>query len=144
MEIGITPLTKAEIIRQMAQILLLDQIIVGEKWVEENFLVELPDKWQLSFQAQAGDLIAGFLIASRKMRAIHIHRLVVGNRLQNMGVGKRLVNSLIETSKERGMECITLKVLNTNKNAIEFYKKLGFKLKDRENHNIWMELYLNN
>lgn len=142
MEIEVMPLSKSEMIRNIEKILLLDQVIVGEEWIKDNFLAELPEKWQFSFQAYAEDLMAGFLVASRKEHAVHIHRLAVGNQHQNMGVGNRLMNALINESRGKNIESITLKVLHSNIKAIEFYKRLGFKLRNRENHNIWMGLSL--
>lgn len=142
MEIVITSLTKSEMIRQIKEIMLLDQAIVGERWSEENFLFDLPEKWTLSLQALADGLMIGFLVASHKKDAVHIHRLAVGNQFQNLGVGKLLVDQIKTLTGRRNIKLITLKVLGTNTDAVRFYERLGFVLKDRENHNVWMELSL--
>lgn len=137
------PLTKSEMTKRIKEILLIDQAIVGEGWSEENFLFDLPEKWELSRQILAHDLIAGFLIASHKNNAIHIHRLVVSNKFQNMGIGKQLVDEILAAARGRKIKLITLKVLSTNTDAIRFYERLRFVNKGHENQNIRMEFRLN-
>ncbi|MEQ8361393.1 MAG: GNAT family N-acetyltransferase [Cyclobacteriaceae bacterium] len=139
----ITALTKSEMIRQIKEILLIDQAIVGERWSKENFLFDMPEKWGLSLQILANNLIVGFLVASYKNNSIHIHRLAVGKEFQKQNIGKQLVDEIQATAKRRNIKLITLKVLSTNTDAIRFYERLGFVLKDRENLNQWMQFRLN-
>lgn len=143
MEIAITPLAKSELLRQIKDIMVLDQVIVGERWSEINFLFDLPEKWELSLQILAEERIAGFLIASLKNQCIHIHRLAVSNQFQNLGLGKQMVNLIQKEARRKNINFITLKVLYSNTGAIRFYKRLGFELKNQEKHNVWMELRLN-
>jgi GNAT-family acetyltransferase (TIGR03103 family) len=52
--------------------------------------------------------------------------LVVDPQTSRSGVGKSLVNALIEVFTERGRQYLDLSVLHTNVNAIGLYHKLGF------------------
>lgn len=57
---------------------------------------------------------------------IEIERIYVLKSFQKKGLGKELFNQAIEIAKEVGAEKIWLGVWEKNKNAIQFYEKLGF------------------
>ena len=44
-----------------------------------------------------------------------------------MGIGKLTVDEILKKAKEFGKKILFLCVLDTNKDAITFYEKLGFK-----------------
>ena len=58
------------------------------------------------------------------------HRASMGialyQRFTGMGIGKLMVEQLIDISKEQGIEQIELEVVADNGRAISLYKKLGF------------------
>lgn len=57
----------SEVIRtQEEEFLHIAEDTEGECWALEQFLVELPEKWALSFVAIADDVPVGYAIASRK------------------------------------------------------------------------------
>ncbi|WP_448587317.1 N-acetyltransferase family protein [Thermocrinis sp.] len=67
-----------------------------------------------------------------------IHELVVLPEYRSMGVGKILLNRAIQYFKERGLDTAELWVGDENTRALEFYKKHGFKEKDRFNY--WIRM----
>jgi len=58
-------------------------------------------------------------------RRIHLHHIGVLPTYQNRGFGKLLTTESLKFAKEKGYQ-IKLEVHQTNKKAIEIYKKLGF------------------
>lgn len=95
-----------------------------EYWQAEHFLHELPDKWQLSVMAQQNAALAGFIIASRKSRAAHIHKFIVLPRAR--GLGSALLNYFIERCQHLNLPEATLWVYADNPGAIRFYQRHGF------------------
>lgn len=73
-----------------------------------------------------------------------IHEVVVLPDYRNLGIGKSLINKALEYFKERGIDTVELWVGDENFRAINFYKKLGFKEKDRFNYWIRMTKEINN
>ncbi len=63
----------------------------------------------------------------QKKEVGHIHELIVRTDAQDKGVGSALLTEGIEYIKSRNKKEIDLWVGATNYNAIEFYKKAGFK-----------------
>ncbi|MBZ5752197.1 GNAT family N-acetyltransferase [Metabacillus sp. DBTR6] len=52
--------------------------------------------------------------------------IAVDPRFQARGIGKQLIEKGKTIAKEKGLRKLSLRVLATNKGAIEFYKKCGF------------------
>jgi ribosomal protein S18 acetylase RimI-like enzyme len=59
-------------------------------------------------------------------RRIHLHHIGVKKTYQNKGFGKLLTQESLKFAKEKNYQ-IKLEVHQSNKKAIEIYKKLGFK-----------------
>lgn len=57
---------------------------------------------------------------------MYIPELVVDEKYQNHGIGKKLVNSCIVLAKEKNCHRIRLESGNQRKDAHEFYRHLGF------------------
>lgn len=58
---------------------------------------------------------------------LYLEDLYVKPEYRGKGIGKALLNKLIETAKERKCSKVEWVVLDWNKPAIDFYKKLGAK-----------------
>ena len=67
-----------------------------------------------------------------------IHELVVLPEYRGMGIGKILLDKVIEYFKDRGLDTAELWVGDENFRALEFYKKYGFEEKDRFNY--WIRM----
>jgi GNAT superfamily N-acetyltransferase len=58
---------------------------------------------------------------------IYLEDLYVKSELRGKGIGKALLNKVIEIAKERNCGRVEWVVLDWNKSAIDFYEKLGAK-----------------
>lgn len=83
-----------------------------------------------------GDIFCGLLIAFENFSTftvkpmINIHDLIVLPELRNLGIGHKLLDSIIEIAEKRGCSRITLEVRNDNINAQYLYRKKGFEEPD--------------
>lgn len=103
--------------------------IPKESWTLENYLYDLPRKWEFSMAVTAvetGQLI-GFVIASDKSAAIHIHKFAVHPHHRNSGIGQQLL-SFFERRVKQAADCktVSLYVDTQNEGAIRFYERNGF------------------
>jgi len=80
-----------------------------------NWVCEAPD-----------DLIAGYCIISIAVGEAHIMNVSVSPRFQRKGVGRKMLEHLIEYARPRA-ETILLEVRPSNQAAINLYRKLGFR-----------------
>ena len=58
--------------------------------------------------------------------SLEVERIYIKNKFQKHGLGKYLINKAMEIAMERNKKEIWLGVWGKNKNAIAFYKKMGF------------------
>ncbi|KHF33362.1 Protease synthase and sporulation negative regulatory protein PAI 1 [Paenibacillus sp. P1XP2] len=58
--------------------------------------------------------------------SLEIERIYVRKKFHKQGLGKYLMNKAIEIATEQNKEKIWLGVWEKNKNAIDFYSKMGF------------------
>jgi ribosomal protein S18 acetylase RimI-like enzyme len=78
--------------------------------------------------------VAGYLkvntneAQSEKMgdESLEIERIYIRSKFQKQGLGKHLMNKAIEIAMKENKKKIWLGVWEKNKNAIAFYKKMGF------------------
>jgi ribosomal protein S18 acetylase RimI-like enzyme len=98
-----------------------------------NKLIE--DESYRIFVAEENNNIVGFCITQTKntkghlifydMVNMEIEDLCIDKENQNKGIGRKLFETVIEYSKEHGINRIELSVWEFNKNAKEFYEHLG-------------------
>jgi ribosomal protein S18 acetylase RimI-like enzyme len=60
---------------------------------------------------------------------IRIDSVAVDDQYRGQGIGKILINKVVEIAKNRGFKEIILEVVNTNPRAKKLYEKMGFKEK---------------
>ncbi|KXA97947.1 hypothetical protein AKJ37_01895 [candidate division MSBL1 archaeon SCGC-AAA259I09] len=90
--------------------------------------------------------IAGVLEEDEERKMIGVGRLiidpdedsgevaiVVGDPWQELGLGEKLVDSIIRVAKDKGLETIWGDISADNQSAINLSKKLGFEIKQRGN-----------
>jgi len=104
-------------------------------WGPDEFLFELPDKYQLSFCVQDRG-VAGYVIMSRKwIDRVHIHQFMVHPTRRGTGLGQQILE---EAVKRAAGAPLSLKVSIANKGAIKFYERNGFQNEKTENQHHWL------
>lgn len=62
---------------------------------------------------------------------MYLEDLIVTESLRRNGIGKLLIERLIQEAKDKGFKRIVWQVLDWNQPAIDFYKTLGAKFDDK-------------
>lgn len=60
--------------------------------------------------------------------SLYLSNLIVSQKDRQKGIGKLLIQNIIEHAKNRNFRLIELETQNTNVPAIKFYQKQGFKI----------------
>ncbi len=101
-------------------------------FTEEEWLKRL-GRWNgergIGFLAMDGDVgcgIAGALIESEDGRKATLVSMWTAPTHRKSGVGKMLVNAVLEWAETRGVKIVDLLVTGINDGAIRFYERLGF------------------
>jgi ribosomal protein S18 acetylase RimI-like enzyme len=132
------PLTRPLVDAELAALLRLDADMPGEPWTPSHWRLELPDKWRWSRVARTGGILMGFLVASKRMGAVHIHRLAVDVTARRRGLARRLVLDLAGSAATAGETAMTLKLRPDNVPARTLYLDLGFRVLPQTDANLVM------
>lgn len=97
-----------------------------EIWSEENFMRDLPGKWENSFVVVDENIICAFAICSKSdSKTLHIHRLAVCSEYKG-GIASNMLMSAIEGGVQA--DRITLIVSTENVSAVHYYRRHGFEI----------------
>jgi len=97
---------------------------------EKSGFGENPVWW--AFVAEADGIIIGFALyyvrySTWKGERMYLEDIIVTNNWRGKGIGKLLMDRLIEEAKVRGWKAMMWQVLKWNEPAINFYKKYNSK-----------------
>ena len=91
------------------------------------------------FVYQTGNKIKGMITLTEKQQIGNIGLIAVAPDSQGLGIGKKLVNRIIHYYHSKGIENLDVVTQNANKNACDFYKKIGFKILNIKNvYHFWL------
>jgi ribosomal protein S18 acetylase RimI-like enzyme len=101
---------------------------IGEQpWNENNFLLDLPYKWELSFAAEDRGEILGYVIGSKiAENTARVNKIVVGREYRKNHIGTSLIRRFETACLERGLYDVDLKAIVGNDAANNFYLRLGY------------------
>ncbi|MEJ2883817.1 GNAT family N-acetyltransferase [Pedobacter sp. GR22-6] len=99
-----------------------------------HFLIAGAEQTDLGF--------AGFSVIDAETRTYKLHKLYVLSEAHGKGVGKLLINEVINLIKKEGGTAIQLNV-NRNNKAADFYKKAGFEIKETVDLDIGNGFFMN-
>jgi GNAT superfamily N-acetyltransferase len=103
-----------------------DDVTVTLEHFTESGFGKNPVWW--TFVAEVDGVIQGFALyyirySTWKGQAMYLEDIIVTEQARGEGIGKLLMNRLIEEAKERKFNRIIWQVLEWNEPAINFYKK---------------------
>ncbi len=120
-----------------------DEVTVDPRHFEESGFGENPVWWAFVVENEEKTVVAFALYYIRystwKGQVMYLEDILVTETMRGKGIGKMLIERLIEEAKEKGFKRMTWQVLDWNEPAINFYKKFGSKF-DPEWVNVTIEI----
>lgn len=130
MDLEIEKMTSSHI----EEIARLEKECFSSPWSEEGLKSELNNNFARFFVALSGGEIAGYIGSHNVLGEVYITNVAVFPEFRKNGVGKALVEFLVDEMKAEKAEIVTLEVRKSNFNAISLYEKCGFeKVGERKN-----------
>lgn len=104
----------------------LEKECFSSPWSEDGLKTELNNNFARFFVAFSGDEIVGYIGSHNVLGEVYITNVAVFPEFRRNGVGKVLVEFLVNKTKEENAEFVTLEVRKSNLSAISLYEKCGF------------------
>ena len=108
------------------QVARLEKLCFSAPWSENAIARELTNPLSLWIVAVEGDTVLGYVGSQSVMGEADMMNLAVRPESRRLGVGKALVETLVNRLAENAVHSLTLEVRASNDSAIALYEKLGF------------------
>ncbi len=103
-------------------------VILSEGELEQALFGENP--WVFVYVAEMENKVVGMALyyygfSTWKGRSLHLEDLIVHENYRKLGIGRALMNQVIQVAKTEKVERMSWEVLDWNEPAVKFYKSLG-------------------
>ena len=106
---------------------LIEKECFSTPWSENALREELENSHARFLVAVCDGEVSGYIGAHNILGEVYITNVAVSEKHRRKGMGENLINSLISLCESENAEFITLEVRESNKPAINLYKKMNFK-----------------
>lgn len=113
-------------VAHLEEIARLEKECFSSPWSEDGLKSELDNNFARFYVAFMGDKIAGYIGSHNVLGEVYITNVAVFPEFRKNGVGKALVEFLVDGMKCENAEFVTLEVRESNLKAISLYEKCGF------------------
>jgi ribosomal-protein-alanine N-acetyltransferase len=97
----------------------------------KEYFLELSKKWpEGCLVAKLNKEIVGYIIGEKNKDSGLIVSVAVKKEWRKRGIGTKLIEKLLENFKKEGIKIVFLHVREENKETINFYQSLGFKIRE--------------
>lgn len=105
-----------------------DAVILSEEELIKSAFSENP--WVYIFVAEMDSKVVGMALyyygfSTWKGRSLHLEDLIVNENYRKLGIGKALMNQVLQIAKTEKVERMSWEVLDWNEPAVKFYESLG-------------------
>lgn len=105
----------------------LEKVCFSTPWSENALATELQNGYARFLTALCDGAVAGYIGAHNILGEVYITNVAVAPEYRGQGIGRKLVNALVDLSKDEKAEFVTLEVRKSNSAAIKLYENTGFK-----------------
>lgn len=113
--------------RDMPSVLSVEEACFAWPWDEEHFISQLRQRNCIAMVAEVNDEVVGYMVYELFRVQITLLNLAVNPKFQRQGIGKQLIERLIDKLSYERRSMIDLVVAENNLDALAFFKSLNFR-----------------
>lgn len=126
---------KKATLENLEDIFKIEESVFAHPWSLESLKNLMEDENSVAFVAVDNEVICGYCGVNTILEEGYITNVAVLENYRNQGIGRMLVNALLDFAKEKSLAFLTLEVRKSNTPAINLYSKNGFeKVGERKNY----------
>lgn len=109
----------------LTQVLQIEQSAYSHPWTRGHFIDSIASGYHMPVWF-TGDELACYLVAMRGVDEVHLLNLTVAPALQRQGLGRMMLQALLDWTRSRDAHTVWLEVRASNHRAIALYQAHGF------------------
>lgn len=117
-----SPMTVADIDAVMA----IERNAYPFPWTRGNFHDSLESGYEARVLRDAAQDLLGYFLLMYVVEEVHLLNITVRPDQQGKGLGRTLLDKVLELSRDAGMHAVLLEVRPSNQHALSVYRHLGF------------------
>ena len=115
--------------KDVPQVMEIENLCFKAPWSERDINVELHDNVYSVMQViTLNEQVVGFCDYWNTFENGTICQIAIHPQYQHQKLGSKLLEEVLKDAKAKKMRTLTLEVRESNKKAINFYEKFGFKI----------------
>ena len=107
------------------RIMEIEPKIYSHPWSRGNFADSLHAGYSCWVYESGGEVV-GYAVMMSVLDEAHLLNISIAGERQGQGLGRALLNHLVDTARRHGATMMFLEVRPSNKNAIALYESMGF------------------
>ena len=112
----------------LPQVLEIERASYPCPWTQATFMRELnASRIAVTIVAHQDDTVCGYIISWMILEVVHIGNVAVASEYRRQGIGRMMMEWLLEEGLQRGCTFSTLEVRRSNHAAQLMYQNLGFR-----------------
>jgi ribosomal-protein-alanine N-acetyltransferase len=108
------------------QVMKIERASFSSPWSYRFFMEELKAPCAHSLLAAVGERVVGYIVYWTLPHEVDVHNVAVEPSYRRRGIGRLLLQSIIDEAEHHGLERVTLEVRKSNQPAQLLYQCLGF------------------
>ncbi len=126
---------KKATLENLEEIFKIEKSVFAHPWSLESLKNLLEDENSVAFVAVDNETICGYCGVNTILDEGYITNVAVLENYRKQGIGRMLVNALVNFAKDKSLAFLTLEVRKSNTPAINLYSKSGFEtVGERKNY----------
>lgn len=108
------------------QVMAIENSVYPHPWTRGNFVDSLASGYEAWVAREPTFRLAGYFLAMPVVDEMHLLNISVRADLQGHGLGRMLLDRVVELARRQDMDSILLEVRPSNRRALSVYERYGF------------------
>ncbi len=108
------------------EVFALECSVFPHPWSRANFADSIASGYDAWTLREADGVLAGYFLLMYALDEAHLLDVALAVRRQRQGLGRQLLDAIVERAREQGMASVLLEVRPSNERARQVYERYGF------------------
>lgn len=113
-------------VEDVDQVMAIENLVYPFPWTRGNFLDSIRSGYETAVLRDANARLIAYFLIMLAVDEAHLLNITVRAELQGRGVGRFLLDRVVELARHKKMSSVLLEVRPSNRRALDVYTRYGF------------------